>query len=218
MQVRLRVLYPSNRTRSPVVWEERSLLCLQLRQMQLFLFSFSLANWRSDDDDDDDGRKFFCGSRTRTIRWCFSWELRRLAWGSENSERVRLSVLFSSTFLLWFWKTWCGAPKCWGGSCSWMTQRCVLQCQVLRLVFQVFCLQICAPSPISRREVKSDNESFVFLGMNICKCSMWKDFFLFYVSQEYFSKSKTIHSTTFTRADFWRDVLLFWNHHFELDF
>lgn len=111
-----------------------------------------------------------------------------------ESPSVRPSFL-SSAFLLWFWKTWCGAPKCWGGSCSWMTQRCVLQCQVLRLVFQVFCLQICAPSPISRREVKSDNESFVFLRMNICKCSMWKDFFLFYVSQEFFSKSKTIHST-----------------------
>jgi hypothetical protein len=77
-----------------------------------------------------------------------------------------------------------------------------------------FCLQICGmcicmfcfPSPISRREVKSNNESFVFLRMNICKCSMWKDFFLFCVSQEFFSKSKTIHSTTFTRADFWRDV------------
>lgn len=57
------------------------------------------ANWRSDDDD---GRKFFCASRTRTIRLCFSWELRRLAWGSGSSERVRPSVLsfFGFSFMV----------------------------------------------------------------------------------------------------------------------
>ncbi len=173
-------------------------------------------NWRSDDDDDGDGRKFFCRSRTRTIRWCFSWELRRLAWGSEICERVPLCVLSFFGFSFMVLKDMMRSSKVLRRQLLVDdTKMCSPMSGIETSFSSLFCLQICAmcncmfcfPSLISTREVKSNNESFVFLRMNICKCSMWKDF-LFCVSQEFFSKSKTIHSTTFTRADFWRDVQL----------